>query len=283
MQTFLLLLCVFFTVIQQVGRKEYNRRNSDGAYTFSFGGVVTTIIYFAVVSGGNLKFPAEALIYAAPFSICYALAYFFTMKAIQTGPLSITSLIISYSLIIPTLYGVIALSEPFTLTLMIAVILLMISLALVEGSGKNSRKTISLKWAVYAGITFLSNGVCATIQKVFQANYQGAYSNSFMLISLLLTAVLLGICALLRERDAFPKYIKKGLPWFGICGVGNGAANQITMILAVDMSASVLYPVLSGGGVILTVAISLLIYRERLSLKQWIGLIFGIAAVIILS
>ena len=42
-------------------------------------------------------------------------------------------------------------------------------------------------------------------------------------------------------------------------------------------------PVISGGGIALTSIVALTIYREKLSTKQILGLVFGIASVVFLN
>jgi drug/metabolite transporter (DMT)-like permease len=192
-------------------------------------------------------------------------------------------LILSYSLILPTLYGMLALSEPVKLSLLVGLCLLLLSLALTNLPDSKEKKPLSLRWTVYVSVTFLTNGICATVQKVFQATYQGQYSSSFMILSLSLTVFVLAIAALIIERKSIVCNLRRGALWYGLCGVGNGAMNQMTMLLAVSLPASFLYPVQSAGGILLCAAASILCYRERLSRFQKIGLLVGVAAVIALN
>jgi len=66
-------------------------------------------------------------------------------------------------------------------------------------------------------------------------------------------------------------------------GVSNDLVNSLCLTLSLMMPASVMYPVSSGGGIALTAFIAVAFYREKLSSKQLIGLVFGIVSVVLLS
>ena len=77
------------------------------------------------------------------------------------GSLGVTMLIFSYSLIIPTFYGVIVLKEPVSYFTWIGLSLLAVSLFLLNF--KNETVKISLKWSVFTFMSFVGNGMCSTI------------------------------------------------------------------------------------------------------------------------
>ena len=64
--------------------------------------------------------------------------------------------------------------------------------------------------------------------------------------------------------------------------IHNGAANLFVMILA-KMPASPVYPLISGGSIILTWIIARFFYKEKLTVYQNIGLVLGIGAVAFLN
>ena len=49
------------------------------------------------------------------------------------------------------------------------------------------------------------------------------------------------------------------------------------------MSATFMFPIVSAGGVILSVIVSILIYKEKFSIYQKFGFILGISSIVILS
>ena len=67
-----------------------------------------------------------------------------------------------------------------------------------------------------------------------------------------------------------------------VCGCGIAFCNHFNMYLSGVMPAIVVFPVLNGGTMILTTASGLIIWKERLSPKQIVGLAAGILAILLL-
>lgn len=83
----------------------------------------------------------------------------------------------------------------------------------------------------------------------------------------------------------FQKFIRQALQvkWFHLLtllilltAVANGISYMLFQLIgAVKLPATVLYPLITGGTIILSSLADFLIYKEKLSLKQWSGV--GIA------
>lgn len=283
MNALMLLLIVMGVTSQQVVLKAFNNRFKGGVYTFSAATALFAGIVFILTAGGKLHFSSDFLIYSLGFSLAYCVGTVGTRLAINTGSLSLTSLIISYSLIIPTFYGMIALKENITAELIIGIILLMVSLVLINMEGKVQKKGITVKWGIYALLGFLGNGFCSTVQKIQQINCDGLYKSEFMIVALIITVVVLLLIAFFTERKEIVPAAKKGLPFFAICGLANGAVNFLVIVLSSRMPVSVMFPIISAGGIIATAFISVFIYKEKMSVQQKLGLFLGTLAVIALN
>jgi len=48
------------------------------------------------------------------------------------------------------------------------------------------------------------------------------------------------------------------------------------------MDSAVFFPIVNGGGLVLTTFAAVLLFKEKLSKKQWIGVVLGIASVVFL-
>ena len=280
----LLIISIIAQVSQQVCRKEYNKTSTDTPFSFSLVAVATTLVYFVVMSKGNVDFVRETLVYAVPFAICYTCAYIFTAFAIEHGPLSLTSLIIACSLAAPLLYGWIMLGEPVDAILILGFILLFMAIVFVSEPWQREGSLITLKWVIYITLTFITNGSCLIILKVFQLADGGIHSNEFMISALAITIVALLAFVLVLERKRIGRVVAgKIILWPLLCGAGNAVANQLTLMLAITLPASILYPIQSAGGIIVTAIVSIVIYREKLSAFQKLGFVLGVAAIVLLN
>lgn len=274
---------VAFVAVQSVSQKTYGRKAPNGSLSFLSGSSFVAMLVFVLTSGGKLAFTAQTLPYSVGFAVSYSLCYFGLLTALRIGPLSLTSLVRACSLIIPTLYGLVVLKEPGSLTLYLGLGLLLTALVLINFEKKGSEKKISLKWLFFVALVFFGNGLCATIQKAQQLAFDGQFKSEFMIVALGLCAVCLGIGALLTEKKQLLAHLKKGMGLFTLCGFANGMVNFLVILLSTRLPASVMFPVISAGGIVVSFCLSLFVYREKLSAMQFVGSGLGFLAVILLN
>lgn len=280
MNALYLLIIIFGVCIQQVVQKEYNKRVVFGAYSFAAASALVAVTIFLATSGGKLDFTPGMLLYSFAFATAYSVSSVFTLLAIKEGSLALTSLIISYSLIIPTFYGLFAFKEDSGILLYIGIALLLVSLVLINIKPGDNAK-ISLKWLIYVFLAFVGNGGCSTIQKVQQRNTGGLYRSEFMIVALIITVVALFACALLSEKKSIGTNLKKGFWLYIICGIANGIVNFL--VLTVKMPASVMFPIISAGGIVVTAILGRTVYKEKMTYIQTVGFILGTLSIVALN
>lgn len=285
MNSLLILLVVITLSTQHISKKNYSEKMSGaGAITFSAISALVAALFFVFQIKLPLSFDSAIVPYAVIFGLGYGSAVLCSVLAIACGSLSLTSLITSYSLIIPTLYGMFFLNEEISSFLIVGLLLLMISLFLINFvKGNATGEKISLKWLFYVTVAFFGNGICSAAQKVQQVDFDGKYKAEFMVIALIIVVTALVILAFFTEKKDVVPAIKKGIVPIVICGAANGVANLLVMILSTRTSASVMYPLVSAGSIILTYFISRFWYKEKLTRLQNIGFALGVASVIFLN
>ncbi len=288
MNAFLLILVVLGITTQNVTKKIYSEKSKGGAYTFSALSALVALIFFLFSSGGNLRFTWAFLPHAIGFAATYSLSIIFSFLAIKEGPLSLTSLVTSYSLLIPTIYGLIAWGEKFSFLFAIGLVLLIVSIFLIRLEPKadkdeKEKKRLTPKWILYVLLAFIGGGGCSAVQKGQQLAFRGAYKNEFMIVALSITFVATIVCALCFEKKDTLMHAKRGLFLYVLCGAANGAVNLMVLILSLRMPASVMFPIISAGGILASAILSMTVYKEKLSILQKIGLLLGILSIVILN
>jgi drug/metabolite transporter (DMT)-like permease len=160
-------------------------------------------------------------------------------------------------------------------------LLLIVSLFLTNKPQKGEK--ISGKWLVYVSIAVLSNAGCCISQTQQQVDFNEQYGSQLMILALSMALVFYIIMMIITERKMIPTLFKGG--WYNapISGLANGANNLLVMVLRPMMSAAVLFPLISGGGLVVTLLISLFLFKERLGRVQTFGFFLGLASVILLS
>lgn len=276
-----ILAIVILCSLQGVLKKPYtDKTKGKGVYFFTAATAFFALVFF-VISADGFEFKIGVLPYAAAFAIFYCLSTVFTVLAVPIGPLSLTTLMISYSLLLPTFYGILFLDDKVTTGLVVGIVLLLISIFL--SNGKIEGKGISVKWLVYAAIASVSNGMCSVMQKMEQVAFDGAFKNEFMIMALTIVMVVMILMIFLKERKEIKFYVKSGWLICTACGVMNGMVNLLTMVVMGKMPLSVFYPVLSAGGLLATYLLSKFMYKEKLTKLQFAGLMVGMVSAVFLN
>ncbi len=281
MEFLYLTVTIFAIALQSVVRKSFNRKVKDGGvFIFSSVSVLSAALFFLFSAGQPLNFTVEMIPYSIGFGLTYCVAVIFSFLSIREGPLSLTSLITSFSLLIPALFGILFFNEPISIFLFIGLAFLIASLILINL--KNEECKITLKWLIFVSITFLSNGMCSVVQNSYVKLGMGN-KNEFMVIALGIAFLILIVLSLFTEKEKFPSSLKGGWIYMTSCGIANGVANLFVILLSAIMSASLMFPLISAGGIIVTSLISIFYYKEKLTPTQYVGMVLGIAATVLLN
>ncbi|MBE6739611.1 MAG: hypothetical protein E7565_04765 [Ruminococcaceae bacterium] len=276
---FLLIIIVTLTA-QNVFKKAYSSKKKD---VFWYNGIVSfaAAAVFLIFSKGKLDFCKEIFPYIIGFSVCFMICMFSSLMSVKTGSLALSSLIISYSLIIPTLHGIIFLKNPTSLLFFIGISLLIVSIFLVNF--EKGEKKITKKWLIFVTLAFICNGLCSTIQSTQQIKFNGAYKSEFMFTVYSLGTIIMCIVSLIFEKQKTAERFNKYNLFALCCGIANGVTNLFVMVLSTRMPTSVMFPIISAGSILATAAISFFVYKERFSKLQILGILMGTASIVCLN
>ena len=281
----LLGLTSMFITSQEILKKKYNQKSDSGIYLFSAMIALFSMLFF-VITNRNWVFTPILLLPALGFGVCYAVATVCGIFAIRCGSLAKTTLVLSFSLLIPTFYGMLVLRENIGPALIPGLLLLACSLFLTNYEKEETQQPISLRWVIFVSLAFVGNGTCTTVQKAAQvyipADQQN--QNGYMIMALgfvVVVMLLLSLCT--AERKQMRETIRLGGLLAMPCGLMNGAVNYLVIYLNPRLDASILFPVLSGAGLIFVFLYSVLICHEKFNTRQYVGFGLGLLSVILLN
>lgn len=271
-------------MLQNVLKQAFKDRSTHGTVLFSAVISAFALLFFVAVNR-EWKPDARILPYGAGFGICYLFATVFAVLAIGTGSLAKTSLILSYSLLIPGFYGILFLGEPVSCFLVIGLCLLAVSLFLINYQKEQTPQTVSWQWILYVLLAFFGNGLCSVVQKAEQTNLGEGGQNLFMIFALFFCTVSLFVASFFfrKERGTGLPAMRSGWWLAGLCGILNGLVNYLVLYLNPRVPSSILFPLVSGGSMILVLLWSLFVKKERFSARQTVGFVIGIASIVILN
>lgn len=270
----------------------------DKATQHIYNGLTSVVAAIALlVAVGFSGFSAFTVILGILFGLITALQHLAHLKALELGSFSYTSVIISLSALIPTLSGAVIWDEKIY-PIQIVGIILMTGCFILSVDLRADDKQFSFKWLFFCMMAFTGTGLIGLMQKWHQSSVHKEELNTFLIIaftvSFLYSAVnyAILICKHAKagtdsgrpQAAAGKKALLVYAPYLvmifnGICIALN---NNLNLYLSGAMDSAIFFPIINGGALILTTLAGLIIFKEKLSPKQWFGILLGIIAVILL-
>lgn len=259
-------------ILNKVCKKEL--QSSDHVYRFNMISYAVCILLFTVlaIQGGVSWF---TLGMGALFGVVTALSNLYKMSALSTGPMHITLLITTASMIIPTMSGIFF-GETFSLPKLLTVGVLLFFIYLTLGRSDDFKK--SKLWFLYCLIAFLLQGTIGVLQKIHQTSAHKGETGSFLLIAFICSL----IYSRIRAKKTFGelKFTKKTVIFSIISGICIFGMNFLNLRLSGLLPSQLFFPLVNGSAIVLSSLASFLLFHEKLTKRQIIGLIGGIASLI---
>lgn len=276
MHYFLYLLNMAFSSGQSALGKRY-AISGGKSEIFNLNKIFSGLTVFGVIGIiGGLSFHWQTVLFGIGCGLVLSAANHTGFKALSSGPMALTSTVVSFSFIVPFIFGITVWHESISLYGIIGICLLCISVALL-----NMRKQtgISVKWAVYTFATLLLNGIYSIIQKYHQLYFPNRYRIEFLITVLLIA--LLSTLIFTRQRSV-PLNIEISSDGI-LAGIMNGLSNYIVLYLSATENASVLFPAVSIAQIITTCFIGRFAFSEKLRCMQIFGIVLGIISIALLN
>ena len=265
------------TVSQSTFTKLSSARGKDSVVGFNFFKCVAAFFLFLVLSIGTLQLHAPTALYGLVYGISLLASMLFGFFALAKGSMAITSLICSYSIVIPCVFGIVWLKETVEWCQYVGLALLVLSMFLLRK--KDAELRLEKGWGICVTITFVCNGICSVIQKLHQVAYPGEYCREFSLFATLFMTVVLFVAFLVKKEKATGSNIKFALP----AGVFMGISNYLSLILASKVNATVLFPMITVFTIILNCLVSKVFFKDKFSVAHILGIIIGAFSVILIK
>ena len=239
----------------------------------------------------DLKNIPEISLFSLFLAIAFGFSVGFTqltqMKAMATGPASVTTLIYSSSFLIPIIFASFVWSEPVSVWQIVGVGALLVALFLIvfeRGGGR-----ANAVWLIFVALATLGSGANAIIQKTHQRSEFSSELNLFLVFALLFSALFsLAMYFISRPSEKSDAKSEKGGASLSILfplvlGASVGCLNFLNLKLASKLPSVVHFPVLNVGSLILTSVISIICFKERLSPRRIAGFILGVGAILLIG
>lgn len=268
----------------------YNKRYARGyaqSYFYTAAVCFFCAIFVVLLSGFRVERSLYSILLGLLFGVAVMGNIAASAMAIRIGPWSYTTVMVSLGIVIPAFSGAIFFGEPLSwldfLGLALMIVCFVCSVKHEEGEQKSS-----MRWLIFSVIAMLSISVVGVLQKTHQSSPHKGEVTAFLLVAFLSAALLsLVFYLMLRSRIPISEREHGGNRlrplWILIAAGGATALNHtINLYLSGALESVVFFPVMCGFELIGVTLSSVLLFKERLSRSQWIGLACGAVAALLL-
>ncbi|MBQ3086068.1 MAG: EamA family transporter [Clostridia bacterium] len=248
---------------------------------------IACAVLIPILSGGFGTFSVYSMLTGILFGAVCCGQVITLLKALPLGPFSYSMVIVSLATLIPTLSGpffgeTITLSQGFGIVLMVLCVVFS-----TDKKKEDENRKANAKWLIWCLVSTVLNGMIGVLQKVHQASPHKDELPVFLVSSFVFSAVLCAVMVAVEhkrspEKEPVP-FTKQGvlIPLLG--GITLAFPHAINLHLAGIMPAAVMFPLVNICPLMLTTLIAATVFRERLSVRRWIGFAIGVVSTLFVS
>lgn len=233
---------------------------------------LTTLAVFWAIKGFKLELYPYSCIMAGIEGILVISYNIFGFKILKSsGSMSMYTLsLMTGGMVLPYIWGIDFLNEPFTYMRTIGLILITTGVVLSNLKGSKT------KWnqALMCGAVFLLNGCVSIVSKMHQIQsiYKTADSSGFVALSGMFKFLIAGtVFLIIKNRNAEQNTLinnkPKAISIIAAAAVASGLSFMLQLKGASELPATVLYPFVTGGSIVFSAVIGGIVFKEKFSLR----------------
>lgn len=293
----LLALSILLETAKNVFSNDFSKRmlvNDTDIYKFNVFMYTGSFLVLCLFGAGSCS--AFTVGTAFLFALAIWLNQYCFLKALKVGSMSFTTFIQGVALIIPLIYGAFVWKETILPRqfFLLAVLIGGMALALLGGHKQpeaitaRPKNTGSGRFLLYAGGAMLFLGCICILQSTHQMSEHSDELVPFLRLAFLFTVLmnLITWClreALWRRHSGYGEHatfsLKSGaIPMAAASGIFMGLVHMINLYLAGVLPKVIFFPVSNGGLIFVSLIAALIFFKERMSARQWVGILIGTVA-----
>lgn len=275
----LVIISVIIFGIQFYFNDLYKNERGSGlpsAMMLSFLSGITGTVCLFIINGFSLSATPFTIIMGAAAAVNSVLYTVFSLKALSRINLSLFSLFAMLGgMLLPFFQGLFFYNEPFTVAKGLCLAFIAVALLLTVERGNKKGGAV-----FYIGV-FILNGMSGVLSKLFQElPYEKASNADYSVWIAIMTAFISGIILLITVKKA-GRFSIKAIA-LGVANGGmNRVANYLLLIALTFLPASVQYPFVTGGVMIVSTAICF-ITGQKPSKKEVLSVALAFMGVLLL-
>lgn len=283
----ILISVILALTFGNISKAAYSRKKAASPFLFTALAALFSEIFFLCYNKFQFRPDRHTLIMSTVFAACYLTCNVTALLAMGRGSISISSMISSFSLLLPTLFGIVYWNEAAKPAFWVGIVLFCVSIVLVNINTTKSGEKVKpdFLWIIFVTIMFLGNGGCSIFQTYHQKTGGENFKAEFMIIALAFVFTVNAVISLLTLKKETLSRTKAALPLSLAYGVLNAGVNLGVMFLSSggEINQSIFFPVISIGDIVLVMLASRVFFKEKLRPLQYAGIAVGIASIVLLQ
>ena len=274
-----LILAILSSASIAVLMRQSNQKVSGGTGMVAVNYLMCLVLSAAFAGVDNL-FPRTASLgqtlgLGAVNGLLYLMGFVMLQVSIRKNGVVLSTIFMKLGLLVPMVLAVVAFGEKPEM-LQIFGFFLALAAILVINYEKTGEKS---KSAGYLVLLILLGGGGDAMSKVFEAVGDSAMEDCFLLYTFA-SALILCLLLVLLQKQKIGKW-----EWlYGmLIGVPNFLCARFLLKSLSDVPATIAYPTFSVATLLTVTLAGVVLYRERLKKKQWIGVVMILGALILLN
>lgn len=287
-------------VIQKVCSKVSSEQITDNKTFFAYGALYQCIAAaFALITvafTGFHNFNTGLIVCSILSAVLFAVDLFTGLETVKGCSIAVATMFSLGGLVISVVVSYFWFGEEIKSYQIAGLCVFFVSAYLLSSKDGKSGEKICAKTFLMLFVNFLANGLVMVVQKYFALKVEGANTPLFSFLTFLLGGIIMVICFLFtlcknkakeienqQDEERKPVLNKKLI----ICGTLLALALFLINIMITEMGKTVpsiiIFPVSSAICIIIATLVGYLVFKEKLSVKKIIGLLVGIASIIIIG
>ncbi len=280
-------LLAFSIVVASCNSVMLHRAQLDGRgalYQYNWICAAVWCLLLFLWNRGQLHLDGTVCLFGLLYGVTQALFILFKTAAMHAGPVSVTTLVGNCSILLSILACLLLWQEPATWGDAAGLILFFIGIFLSTYCHSGQGHTRA--WKIYVILFFLCAAGVGLTFKAFAKSGGSDRAGDMMLVSaLVMLFCYTGLCLFTARRTRGESKPPRGrdlrsfLIYALISGVLSCLYNRVNLYLSGAMDGVIFFPAFNGGVVFLSALLGILLLREKMTLRQGIGIGVGILGI----
>ena len=248
-----------------------------------------TCILISLVMIGDMSLIRNAapvtFLCGAVGGVLFVAGLVFIQLSVAANGATLTSAFGKLGVMVPLAFSFLIFKEQPAVIQVVGIVIALAALIIMNLPDKSAEASAAPKTCSFGLLilTFLANGLADAMSKVFEQVGPRTDDRVFISFIFMMACVISAVLAFLEYRKTGKKLIPKELLAGIAVGVPNYFCSFFLLSALTRLPSFLVYPVFSTGTIILVMLVSTLLFRERPTKKQALGIAMILTALVLLN